>query len=118
MQEGFDVVSSIVGNAMDNAWKEIIGNLAKAATGEVSIDDIQPLAISGLKVNSEHLQDFFSKAGGAQMSLYFPSVLPRIPVEVVRTANIVHGVASVLGENSLHTAGADLSISISGCVRF
>lgn len=67
MATTYEKVAGIIGDEMDNAWKNIMEKLAKA--------DVSAMSGEQTLSNSD-LQDFFKNLGGAHIGINFSSLTP------------------------------------------
>ncbi|WP_372886886.1 hypothetical protein [Psychrobacter sp.] len=65
MSDAYDRVAEVIGQEMDNAWKNILTKLSQADVNAFS---------GNTNVTSNDLQEFFANLGGCQMSIKFSSL--------------------------------------------
>lgn len=69
MADAYDRVADVIGKRMDEAWRGIISDLAKA--------DVSTLSSGGANITTSELQEFFANLGGCQMGIRFASIKPK-----------------------------------------
>ena len=115
--ESFDLVSKVIGDAMDEAWNKIIGDLASAARGEADLASIQSAVPKASVLSLEHIQGFFKVAGGANLAIAFPAVLPKQPIGLFYAHQHQTGVQSAMA-TKLAPSKVTGSISIGVQINF
>ena len=105
--DAYAKVSKVIGDAMNDAWKKIIGDLANVAKGQ---SPISSLGVSNLSLDD--IKTFFASAGGANLAIAFPSAVAREQVELFRAAVIPHGVAQAGGPSALISGEISIGVGI------
>lgn len=113
--DSFDRVSGIIGEAMSDAWKKIIHDLADVASGRKSAS---AASVGAHALVLDDIKEFFRVAGGANLAINFPAVVPRTPIGVFYADVIEHGVPSARSAATPGTKGVTGNISIGIGISF
>ena len=114
--EAFDRVSAIIGTVMNDAWVRIITDLAEVAKGAKSPSHLLVSGPSALSLSD--IKDFFAVAGGANLEINFPCVVPKDRVGLFQAACVDHGIPSALSAKNPAVTGISGSISIGVGISF
>jgi len=71
MSKAYEKVAGVIGEEMDNAWKNIMDRLSQNG----------PSALSGATISSQELKEFFDNLGGARLGVDFASRAQKGQVE-------------------------------------
>jgi hypothetical protein len=102
--DSYEKVASVVGDAMDKAWKDIMSKLAASNFAGIAAFD------SG-SLKSSDLEAFFEVLGGAQMAITFASRQPK--GERIRSTSL--DIEPQTGSPTTLISG---EISIGGTIKF
>lgn len=115
--DAFDKVSSIIGNAMNDAWTKIITDLADVAKGNKPVTNLLVAPAAGA-LSLDEVKSFFAVAGGANMDISFPSVIAKQPIGLFRASCVDHGIPSKFVAGGPAISGISGSISIGVGISF
>ena len=115
--DAFDKVSSIIGNAMNDAWTKIITDLADVAKGTKPVTNLLVAPTAGT-LSLDEVKSFFAAAGGANMDISFPCVIGKQPIGLFRASCVDHGIPTKFASAGPNIAGISGSISIGVGISF
>jgi hypothetical protein len=111
--DAFDKVSSIIGNAMNDAWTRIITDLADVAKGSKPVTNLLVGPTGTLSL--DEVKGFFAVAGGANMDISFPCVMGKQPIGLFRASCVDHGIPTkfaAVGGPSVTGISGSISIGV------